>query len=69
VFQTLSAGNMEQSGAPGTGEPAAATPGAAPIVNPSHVTAPAMNAASAPLLRRITGAPSRIDGTAPGNGA
>ena len=69
VFQTSSAGNMGQLGAPGTGEPADATPGVTPIVSPSHVTAPATNAASAPLSRRPTGVPSLIDGTAPGEGS
>ena len=57
VFQTLSAGNIGQLGAPGTGVPGDATPGATPIVRPSEITAAATNAAAALLLRRLTGVP------------
>ncbi len=69
VFQTLSAGNMGQLGAPGTGVPADATPGRATLAPmPRPITVAATNAAATPLCRRFTGVPSRRDGTAPAEG-
>ena len=67
VFQTLSAGNMGQLGAPGTGVPADATPGdatPAPMLRPRPTTAAATNEAAIPLGCRCTGIPSHNDGTA-----
>ena len=58
VFQTLSAGNMGQFGAPGTGVPAEAVVGDTATVRPSHIT-PAVTKATSPAnLRRRTSAPS-----------
>ena len=69
VFQTLSAGNMGQLGAPGTGVPADATPGRATLTPmPRPITVAAANEAATPLCRRFTGVPSRRDGTAPAEG-
>ena len=58
VFQTLSAGNMGQLGAPGTGVPADAVVGATPTVRPSHITAAAKKATGPAVLCRRTNAPS-----------
>ncbi len=57
VFQTLSAGNTGQLGAPGTGVPADATPGAPQSIRPSPMTPAATNANTGPLCRRLTGVP------------
>src|SRR5258708_10067191 len=57
VFHTLSAGNIEQLGAPGTGDPADAAPGVTPIVTPSDISAPAAPVANPLLVRRLTGVP------------
>ena len=58
VFQTLSAGNIGQLGAPGNGVPADATPGAAPpTVRPSHTIAVTTNAIVGLLTRRLTAEP------------
>src|SRR5271170_4902703 len=66
VFQTLSAGNIGQLGAPGTGVPADATEGAAPRVSPRHIIPTAAKATGTAVLRRRTGAPSRHDRTRAG---
>ncbi len=66
VFQTLSAGNIGQLGAPGTGVPAEATEGATPRVSPSHIIPTAAKATGTAVLRRRTGAPSRHDRTRAG---
>ena len=58
VFQTLSAGNIGQLGAPGTGVPAEATAGATLTVSPSQSIPTARNATGQAMLRRPTGAPS-----------
>src|ERR1039458_9186497 len=58
VFQTLSAGNMGQLGAPGRGVPADATSGVAtPMPSPSPITAAATNVTAGPLFHRRTGSP------------
>src|SRR5271156_3273081 len=68
VFQTLSAGNMGQSGAPGTGVPAEAVVGDTATVRPSHIT-PAVTKATGPAnLRRRTSAPSLRKKTVPDPG-
>jgi hypothetical protein len=58
VFQTLSAGNMGQAGAPGTGVPADAVVDEMPTVRPSPITPAVMNATSPAMLCRRTSAPS-----------
>jgi hypothetical protein len=59
VFQTLSAGNMGQFGAPGSGVPAKAVVGDTATVGPNHIT-PAVTKATGPAsLRRRTSAPSQ----------
>lgn len=59
VFQTLSAGNMGQFGAPGSGVPAKAVVGDTATVRPNHIT-PAVTKATGPAnLRRRTSAPSQ----------
>src|ERR1700722_12136541 len=65
VFQTLSAGNIGQPGAPGTGEPADAVVGARPTVRPSHITPAATKATGPAVFRRRTNAPSLNDRTRP----
>ena len=57
VFQTLSAGNIGQLGAPGRGVPAEATPGPPAAVRPSHSMAVAANATAHILIRRLTVSP------------
>ena len=69
VFQTLSAGNMGQSGAPGTGVPADAGVGERPTVSPSHITPAARNAAGPAILCRRTSAPSLRGTTVPDGSA
>ena len=58
VFQTLSAGNMGQFGAPGSGVPAEAVAGETATVRPSHSTPAVTNATGPAILRRRTSAPS-----------
>src|ERR1700677_4206332 len=58
VFQTLSAGNMGQFGAPGTGVPAEAVVGDTATVRPSHISAAVTKATGPANLRRRTSAPS-----------
>ena len=72
VFQTLSAGNMGQSGAPGTGVPAEATPGEAaptPRFRARPMSVAAASAAAIPLRCRFTGIPSRARRYRGGGGA
>jgi hypothetical protein len=49
VFQTLSAGNTEQLGAPGSGDPAEAVPGAATNATPSQAIVAIKKVASSAL--------------------
>ena len=57
VFQTLSAGNIGQLGAPGTGVPADAAEGATPSVRPSPSSATTRNATGTAVVCRPIGAP------------
>ncbi len=59
VFQTLSAGNMGQFGAPGSGVPAEAVVGDTATVRPNHITPAATKATGPMILRRRTSAPSQ----------
>jgi hypothetical protein len=54
VFQTLSAGNMGQLGAPGTGVPADADEGETPTAMPSHMAPAAMHATGPAILCRTS---------------
>ena len=57
VFQTLSAGNIGQLGAPGNGVPADATAVSPPIVGPSHSIADVINAIATLRISRFTMSP------------
>src|ERR1039458_10871310 len=62
VFHTLSAGNIGQSGAPGSGEPADAGPTVTTWTRPPHVTIATKMAASNGL-DRLPMVNTEIDGT------
>ena len=68
VFHTLSAGNIGQLGAPGTGVPAEAVVGDTPTARPSHITPAATNATGPAILCRRTNAPSLRAATVPDTG-
>ncbi len=65
VFQTLSAGNTGQLGAPGTGVLANAARDVAPITGNKHSTPVTTNAVVSLLIRRLTGAPPLPPPTVP----
>jgi hypothetical protein len=60
VFQTLSAGNMGQLGAPGTGVPADAVVGEMATVSPSHMIPTATNTTGPAVQHRRTSVPSLL---------
>jgi hypothetical protein len=69
VFQTLSAGNIAQLGAPGTGVPADAVEEETPTTMLSHFTPTAMHANGPAILCRRTSAPSLPQRRYPTRGA